>query len=213
MQILVIAATETEIAPFLRENGDADVLITGIGIAETLYHLLKRLHQMDYDMVIQAGIAGSFSEIYEPGSAVIVKQDCIADLGVNESNNFSTVFEMGLVKQDQFPYQNGWLINSGIVLDQMPLPKVKAITVNTIHNQEIYNSIFREKYSADIESMEGAALHYACLMEETNFLQLRTISNYIGERDKSKWKMQEAIDRLNKELNGLINALTNKISN
>ena len=46
--------------------------------------------------------------------------------------------------------------------------------------------------------MEGAAFHYVCLMKNIPFLQLRAVSNYIGERDKSKWKIAEAIEEVNK---------------
>ena len=48
--------------------------------------------------------------------------------------------------------------------------------------------------------MEGAALHYACLMEGVPFLQLRSMSNYIGERNKKKWDMQVSISNLNNAL-------------
>ena len=58
MQILVIAATEQEIEPFTDANARVDVLITGVGVPSTIYHLQKRIHQMEYDLIIQAGIAG-----------------------------------------------------------------------------------------------------------------------------------------------------------
>ncbi len=48
--------------------------------------------------------------------------------------------------------------------------------------------------------MEGAALHYVCLQEQIPFVQIRSVSNYVGERDKTKWKMKEAIENLNTEL-------------
>ena len=48
--------------------------------------------------------------------------------------------------------------------------------------------------------MEGAALHYVCLMEKIPFLQIRSISNYVGERNKRNWNMKEAIANLNKKL-------------
>ena len=32
------------------------------------------------------------------------------------------------------------------------------------------------------------------------FLQIRAVSNYIGERDKEKWKMKEAINNLNQTI-------------
>jgi futalosine hydrolase len=58
-----------------------------------------------------------------------------------------------------------------------------------------------------VESMEGAALHYVCLSEKIPFLQLRGVSNYAGERNKSKWKLKEAIGNLNKELIRLLEDL------
>ena len=51
---------------------------------------------------------------------------------------------------------------------------------------------YENKFLPVIESMEGAALHYVCLMEKIPFLQIRSISNYIGERDKKKWNMKDA---------------------
>jgi futalosine hydrolase len=53
--------------------------------------------------------------------------------------------------------------------------------------------------------MEGAALHYVCLMENVPFVQIRSISNYIGERNKKKWDMMDSIMNLNDSLMRIIN--------
>ncbi|KKO19734.1 MAG: hypothetical protein BROFUL_01556 [Candidatus Brocadia fulgida] len=45
--------------------------------------------------------------------------------------------------------------------------------------------------------MEGAAFFYACLMERIPCLQIRTISNYIEDRNKGRWNVPLAIDNLN----------------
>jgi futalosine hydrolase len=52
--------------------------------------------------------------------------------------------------------------------------------------------------------MEGAALHYICLQQKIKFLQLRSISNTVGERDKQKWEMKKATTNLNMELKKII---------
>ena len=57
---------------------------------------------------------------------------------------------------------------------------------------------------AEIESMEWAALHYVGLMEKIPFLQIRSLSNFAGERDKGKWKIKEAIASLNLELENIL---------
>ena len=208
MQILVIAATEKEIAPFLLVNSFADTLITGVGSPDAMYHLLKRLHQIDYDIVIQAGICGSFSGENILGSCVIVQQDVFADIGIDEKNNFYSLFDMGFADPDFLPYKDGWLKNENVIIDKISLKKVKGITVNTLSDKAKLADIFLQKYKADVESMEGAVLHYVCLKENIPFLQLRSVSNFIGERDKSKWMMKEAINNLNAELKKIINQLT-----
>jgi futalosine hydrolase len=48
--------------------------------------------------------------------------------------------------------------------------------------------------------MEGAALHYVCRQTHTPFIQIRSTSNYIGIRDKTQWKIKEAIGNLNQTL-------------
>ena len=72
MRILVVAATEFEIEPFTRDNNIAEVLIAGVGITGTVYNLTKTLFQNKYDLVIQAGIAGTFNKTYSNGDVVVV---------------------------------------------------------------------------------------------------------------------------------------------
>lgn len=209
MQILLIAATAPEIEPFTTSNSKVDVLITGVGVPSTIYHLQKRIHEVDYDLIIQAGIAGSFNNNVELGKPVIVKQDCFADLGIEEKENYTPVFNTQFADKDEFPFNNGWLMNTDDNLKYADLPKVKAITVNKVSDSELQKQQFLTTFNANIETMEGAALHYVCLQEQVPFLQIRSISNYIGERDKTKWKIKEAIENLNQQLKILINGLTN----
>jgi len=208
MQLLIVAATELEISPFLEKMPSSDFLITGVGCPATIYQLTKRLHQIDYDLVIQAGIAGSFTNSLNPGDVVLVKQDNFADIGASERSAFQTFFEMGLADKDAFPYNQGWLDNNGEWIDNFFLQKVKALTVNTVTDDEAYISKQVLKFDPQIESMEGAAFHYVCLQENISFMQLRSISNYVGERNKANWKMKEAIENLNSELIDIVNSLT-----
>ena len=209
MQILLVAATELEIAPFLAANNDIKVLITGVGMPSTLYNLQKHMHKNKYDLIIQAGIAGSFSNALQLGQTVLVKQDCFADLGFEEKQNYTPLFETGFSNKNEFPFTKGWLVNNNDSFFTFDLPTAKAITVNKVSDSLLQKQQFIENFDAAIETMEGAALHYVCLQENIPFLQIRTISNYVGERDKTKWKMQEAITNLNEALLNLINKITN----
>ena len=91
--------------------------------------------------------------------------------------------------------------------NNLNLLSVKSITVNKISDSALQKQQLLSNFNADIETMEGAALHYVCLQEKIPFLQIRSISNYVGERDKSKWYMKEAIKNLNNTISKLINEL------
>ena len=200
MSILIVAATELEIAPFIQLDLPVDILITGVGAPATIYHLQKKLQEKKYKSVIQAGIAGTFTSSLALGDTVIVERDCFADIGINENGAFTYIFDTNLANKNVFPYSEGWLVNDKLVKEKVPLPLVNAVTINTISDSIKQKNILLQKFGAQIETMEGAALHFVCLQEKVNFLQLRSISNEVGERDKTKWKMKEAIVNLNKEL-------------
>jgi futalosine hydrolase len=203
--ILVTAATAFEIAPLAsQEHPHIDVLVTGVGVPSSIYHLQKRLHQIDYDLVIQAGIAGTFTDAIKPGETVIIHKDAFGDLGIEEKGIFNTIFKAGFANANEFPFEDGWLVNKYDRLNKFSLPLVKAVTVNKVSERAEQKQQLIATFNADIESMEGAALHYVCLQENIPFIQLRGISNEVGERDKSKWKIKEAINNLNKELLNLI---------
>jgi futalosine hydrolase len=214
MNILLIAATVKEIAPFLEHYRNTqkllhvDVLMTGIGLTSTTYHITKQLQLKRPDLVIQAGVAGCFDKQMPLGSVVIVKQDTIADESVMELKKLKTLFELNLVPQNQFPYHKGWLMNPNkTFIKRSGIKTVKGISVNQITTSKEIIRFYKNKFNPVTESMEGAALHYVCLLENIPFLQVRSISNYIGERNKKRWNMNESINNLNKELLRLLDTL------
>src|SRR6185369_6280493 len=194
--ILVVAATAREINPFIELtrrgglNNNIDVLISGIGLTASTYHLAKQLAIKKYELVIQVGVGGSFDLTIPLGAVVAVKHDAIADQSVVELERLKTLFDLNLVPQDQYPYKKGWLINPNKdILKKTKLKIEKGISVNQISTSKQMIKFYREVFDPVTESMEGAALHYVCLMENVPFVQIRSISNYIVERNKKKWDM------------------------
>lgn len=215
MKILVCAATALEITPFLNElnassrKGDTDILITGIGLTATTYHLTRYFSLKKPDIVIQAGVGGCFNKQLSLGSVLAIKQETIADESVIELKSLKTLFDLQLVPQNRFPYTKGWLMNSNKdLLKKTKLKTVKGISVNEITTSKQKIEFYTKAFNPVAESMEGAALHYVCLMEKIPFVQIRSISNYIGERNKKNWNMKESIVNLNKELLQLLNRVT-----
>lgn len=205
MKLLVVAATEFEIAPFISDNNVADILITGVGSPACIYALTKRLQQIKYDFVIQAGIAGTFKIAFPLGETFFIKTDTFADLGIYENQSFFTLFEKGFIDPNEGPYEDGWLQNS--VQNIFNLATAKSITVNTVTDNFSQTAMFTKKYDPDVESMEGAAFHYVCMQENVPFLQLRSVSNFVGERTKTNWKIKESVQNLNQHLLRIVQEL------
>jgi len=207
MQILLVAATKAELHLPESVEKKVDVLITGVGIPATLYQLQKRLCQKKYDLVIQAGIAGSFNDTIQLGDVLLVKKDIFADIGMEEQHVFTSIYHTPFADKNEFPYSNGWLINNGSAFDQLTYKQVTAITINKVSDSQLQQQQLTSNFSADIETMEGAALHFVCLQEKIAFLQIRSISNKVGVRDKKQWKIKEAIANLGESLAVIIETM------
>lgn len=193
MKILLLSATQFEIQPFLQTTAKWDVLIGGVGSTTTAYHLTKQLSHHHYDLIVQAGVGGTFNEVIGLGEVVAVKCDAFGDLGVMQ-NDFQSIQDMNLSTEME------WLENKNLLLQKLPYKQVKAITVNTLQTDENVINTLHRKWNAEVESMEGAALHYVCGHQNVSYLQLRSISNKVGVRDKTQWRMKEAIINLNEAL-------------
>jgi futalosine hydrolase len=215
MYILLVAATQTEIAPVVQllhqqhnrlNSHHIQVLITGIGSMHTSYRLTRSIANSRPDYLLQAGIGGSFSATCPPGSAVLVQEEMMGDVGVEENETFKDIFDMHLQEPGVAPYTGKSLVNPYCsAWQQCALPFVKGITINEITTRQQRVTQLQQKYQPVVESMEGAAFHYVALAEHVPFMQLRTVSNYVGERDKTKWKMKEAIELLNKKIVEMVN--------
>lgn len=206
MNILVVAATSFEVQAFAESHPSAEILITGVGIPYSMYSLTEYLQNKKFDVIIQAGVAGAFDRNILLSKVFIVKEDVFATTGILEKNEFITLSEAKL-KVDSDIFIKDKLINTGKILNTISLPFANSITVDTVTDNKDLNNLFQKKYSAGLESMEGAVLHYVALKKKIPFLQIRSVSNYVGERDKSKWQLQPAIKSLNIELSKIYNYL------
>ncbi len=226
MRILLVAATEFEIRPLVSQMAevsrssnllthyrylghDIDVLVPGIGMMVTAFHLGQQFSTTSYDVAINAGIAGTFRPEIPIGEVVEVIEDCVTELGAEDGDSVVSVFELGLMDPDEHPYENGRLVNDLLILvpSLQKIPKVKGSTVNTIHGSRESVERVRKRTQADIESMEGAAFLYGCLSAKIPNLQLRSISNLVEERDKSNWDVELALKNLNAVLKGILGEL------
>ncbi len=215
--ILIVSSTKFEVENLLKylnfesekssslklysyRNLKIDILISGIGISFTTYSLTKALSEKKYELVLNIGLCGSFTHKLHVGDVVSVVSDEFADLGITEADNsFKTLFDENFINKNHFPFKNGKLI-SNLKYYNFDLPKVKGITVNSTSGSVEQIKKRKEKFNADVETMEGAAAAYVCFSEKLNFLQIRAVSNIVEHRNKDNWNIPLAISNLSESV-------------
>jgi len=224
MKILIVSATWLEVKlladelEFIEETThllrkyrlseiEVDILVTGIGTTFTAFHLTNTLRDKSYQFVINVGIAGSLSSELSIGEVVIVVSDEFADLGIEKENEFLTLFESGFMDSNEFPFEQG-IIKSTDFNGFIHLKKVRGITTNKSHGRAASITEIKSKFSAQVESMEGAVVLYVCNWLGIKCIQIRAISNFVEPRDSSKWNIPLALEKLNESVLGVLKKLT-----
>lgn len=215
MHILITSATSFEITPlhdhlrahfeesegmlFQKKDLKVSLLLTGVGLPVAMYAHTKALSSQKYDLVINAGIAGAINRQMAIGDVVQVVSESFGDLGIEEADGrFTSLFALELLQPNEAPFEDGLLKNPAAAFDF--LTKAKGTTVSKVQGaaQNIENWL--KNADADVESMEGAACFYVCLLEKIPFLEVRSISNYVEPRNRANWNLPLAIQNLNQVL-------------
>ena len=215
MRILVVTATDAEIASLAATLGDGsptgprvktykyaqhdlDVVTTSVGMVATATWCSRVLTQNRYDLALNLGVCGSLDPTLELGQVVHVVSDRIAELGAEDEERFLTIEELKLVDNNEFPFSRGQLLNlyppTNATLSG--LRAVSGITLNTVHGNERSIAAVVQRFNPLVETMEGAAFMYACLIHEVPFAQIRSVSNVVERRNREAWRLGEAIDNL-----------------
>ncbi len=187
-KILVLFPTAMEGAKFTA-NLPRNVVVEIIGIgpyhsAVNTYHYILQHHPK---MTILAGIAGAYPESgLSLGESRLIKFEKTADLGSFQQGRFLLKFEERL----ECPY----------------IPKKTSFLTADSNTINASSAPFISHDDAQLENMEGSSFFYACLQSKTPFLELRTISNLVGEPFRN-WDIEGATTRLTSNLIRLIHEL------
>ena len=215
MRVLLVAAVALELTPLLEKfaapsnsssrltrysycGHDVDVLFTGVGMVAASAWCSRVLGEQRYDLAFNVGVCGSFDPALAPGAVVHVVRDRLAELGAEDGEEFLSLAELGLQDQDEWLFAREELVNPApprlAALEK--LAAVSAITVNTVHGNERSIELALQRFKPQVETMEGGAFMYACMIHGVTFAQIRAVSNVVERRNRAAWRMPEAIANL-----------------
>jgi futalosine hydrolase len=184
-----------------------EILVAGVGGASMSWALQKRFTSGTLPaLVINPGIAGSYTTSLAPGDVVIPRSDCFADMGVDDNGTFLSLFSANMADPDRWPFSDGRIHCTGRSFDLLAkdYPVVTAATVNMASGSQQVIDRIRDAWNPDIETMEGAWLAYACAVMHIKWLSVRAVSNMVEPRNLKNWNIPLALSRLEKEMTGIL---------
>lgn len=200
-RVLIVTSVAAERDAVLRGlNGDArfEVLIGGVGVAQAAISTAKALTKADYGLVVCAGIAGGFAEQAAVGDVVVASEIIAADLGAETPQGFTSVDELGFGStRVAVPAQLAARLAAALQAAALPTVLGPVLTLSTVTGTaETAQALAARVPGAAAEAMEGFGAALAAQDAGLPALELRTISNAVGPRDRAAWRIKEALAAL-----------------
>ena len=169
--ILVVAATEFEAA--LVDSESAATVVCGIGPVEAALATVDAIGELRPEAILQIGIAGA--QTLATGSVVLGSESVYCDVLDPESR---------IPRVERVAADPGLLAIARRVLPQaivMPIGTTGRVGGGA---------------ACEIEAMEGFGVLRASARAGVPAVELRSISNAVADRDRSQWRIDEALDAL-----------------
>ncbi len=187
---LILAATDMEIEYFRKIfNHKNDILCyrIGIGIINSLYSTINILNSLNCNIrrIMLVGIGGGFENKVKLLDTCIASSEILGDFGI--------CYDTYIQPFDNYKIDVNFKKKS--IIEKYNIIEGNFITVNCVSTNKKRIEFFQKKYSPVCENMEGFSLAYLCKKKKIDFIEIRTISNIVGDREN--WKIKESIEKLN----------------
>ncbi|GKU77633.1 futalosine hydrolase [Paenibacillus sp. L3-i20] len=202
-RLLIVTAVDAERDAILRGVAKApasriDVIAAGVGPAAVAARTAITLANTSYELVISAGIGGGFPLRASIGSLVLATIIVAADLGAETQDGFLSVDELGfgsarVAVSDEWNSQ----LLSALELNGLSCVFAPIITVSSATGSASTAELrSRIVPGAAGEGMEGYGVAIAAQQQGIPVTELRAISNPVGPRNRSAWRIGDALKAL-----------------
>ncbi|MFI5531448.1 futalosine hydrolase [Kitasatospora sp. NPDC051853] len=172
---------------------EVDVLVAGVGPVAAAVSVAAVLAAHPYDLVISAGIAGGFAPRAPIGSIVLAEEIVAGDLGAETPEGFRSVAELGFGAVRHLPPAGA----VRLAADALDAATGTVLTVSTVTGTAERAAALSARHPhAVAEAMEGHGVAEAAARYGVPVLELRTVSNAVGPRDRGAWRIGEALGAL-----------------
>ncbi|MDH6133924.1 futalosine hydrolase [Kitasatospora sp. MAA4] len=194
-RLLVVVAVAAEAEAVLRgaPAGRVEVLTAGVGPAAAAAATAGALAVRRHPLVLSAGIAGGFAPHAPIGAVVVADAIVAADLGAETPDGFRDVAALGFgTVRHTPPPGTVALLAAATGAVTGPILTVSTVTGSAARTAELS----ARHPGAAAEAMEGFGVAEAAARYGVPVGELRAVSNTVGPRDRSAWRIGEALGAL-----------------
>ena len=177
--LLLVAATDRELCGH-------DGLVCGVGPVEAAVATARALALRRFDVVLHVGLAGARD--LPVGSVVVGTEAVYRDLSAEWPVVDRVTPDAGLVERVR-----------------VALPEAAAAPIHT--SAAVGASRATVSHGPLVEAMEGFGVLRAAERAGVPAVEVRAVSNEIGEEDRSRWQLGVALDALEDALPKIVRAL------
>ncbi len=207
--ILVVCATELELRPLLdllpADENQWMSMVSGVGVVETTLRLTRFLEKQknSFTAVLHFGVAGAYRSQSKTDADLLdiclAKEELFGDFGICYGDHFEAL-------PDHLVHKSTYALDSGLhkrclrVLQEQNIPCKRGtfVTVAGVSATAARGRKLKEQYDALCENMEGVAVARVCEEFDLPLVEMRCVSNFVEDRDLSRWKLDEACQQAGK---------------
>ncbi|WP_179295483.1 futalosine hydrolase [Bacillus sp. FJAT-45350] len=200
--VLIVTSVEAEKEAIMQgiDQNDTNltVVVSGVGIAASAATTAMEISINNYDLVLNLGIGGAFPGKAEIASIVVSSDVIAADLGAETDEGFVPIEKLGFGASTVHVDKS--LVDKVVTtINKMDIPVYTGpiLSVSTVTGTMEQAHLLEERVpGAIVEAMEGYGVAIAAQKMNVPMLEIRSISNMVGPRDRDAWRIKEALQSL-----------------
>lgn len=221
-RLLLISATEFEVEPLAGgfrpsptpwlpgawrlRDGEAEgvpvsALATGVGKANAAAAAALAVSHLRPAALLLVGIGGAYPGAgLALGDAAVASSETHLDSGVGHGEGWQGLDAIGFPllpagEGRETPVYNRIELGGHVarIARRLGLPALPFGTAESVTAGAPHARLLRSLHAVAVESMEGAAVAQVAAAFGLPLLEVRGVSNVVGDRDKARWRIAEAV--------------------
>ena len=196
--ILIACAVERELGAWAQREG-VERLVTGVGPVEAACAVAGALARQSYRVVVSAGIAGAFDGAARIGDGIVIGDERLEltleggrPIPLPDGESVADVVRSDPALVEEM-HARGFAVLRGVTVAQVTSTEATAARL--------------ARLGAQVETMEGFAVLRACERGGIPAIEVRGISNRVGERARSGWDFSAGLVGLERVARTLLEVL------